>query len=222
MPFCTLAGGSPPAISPASPRRSATACSARCEGAAVVAGAAFAPAAVGVLDGAQPFAGAQDVRFAVAFAGRRQAAQRETGAVDVIHAPAAVPASVRFLVLHQIFHAAPHRRMALVAGGRPPSASSTRPVMSGQVGSSIALWSANGTCSETPSCCRRRTPPSRRPWTASPAASRARAAGGASARRRRCPATRSAPAAPSPCRRCPDRTRWRTRKTSRKARCSAA
>src|ERR1700722_10986809 len=45
------------------------------EGLVVVTGAALAPSAVGVLDGAKPFAGAQDVRFAVVFSGGAQAAQ---------------------------------------------------------------------------------------------------------------------------------------------------
>src|SRR5579864_4839026 len=39
----------------------------RAEGAVVVAGAAFAPASVRVLDGAQPLARAQYVRFAIVF-----------------------------------------------------------------------------------------------------------------------------------------------------------
>src|ERR1039457_2202491 len=63
------------------------------EDAVIVAGAAFAPTAIRVLDGTQPLAGAQDVRFAVALPRRRQAPQRETCAVDVRHAPTAVPAS---------------------------------------------------------------------------------------------------------------------------------
>src|SRR5437660_7654473 len=63
----------------------------RRESAVVVTGAAFTPATVGVLDGAQPFAGAQHMRLAIVLAGGAQAPQREAGSVDVSHAPAAVP-----------------------------------------------------------------------------------------------------------------------------------
>ena len=72
----------------------------------VVAGAAFAPAAVGVLDGAEPFAGAQDAASRSLYAGGAQAAQREEGAVDVVDAPAAVPAAVRLLGPQQVLDAA--------------------------------------------------------------------------------------------------------------------
>src|ERR1017187_9199683 len=68
------------------------------EDAVDVALAAFAPAAVGVLNGAQPLATAQDMRFAIVLAGRGEPAQREAGAVNVGHAPAAVPTAVGFLV----------------------------------------------------------------------------------------------------------------------------
>src|ERR1035437_7375694 len=64
------------------------------EDALVVALAAFAPSAVGVLDGAQPLAGAQDVRFAIVLPRRRESAQGEAGAVNVGHAPTAVPTAV--------------------------------------------------------------------------------------------------------------------------------
>ena len=77
--------------------------------AVIVAGAAFAPTAVRVLDGTQPLAAAQDVGFAVALARRRQAPQRETSAIDVRHAPTAVPASIGLLVLDEPLDAAPHR-----------------------------------------------------------------------------------------------------------------
>src|SRR5438876_7110524 len=63
----------------------------RSEGVVVVAGAAFAPAAIGILNGAQPFTGAQHVRFPIALTGRAQAAQGKTGAVNIGHAPAPVP-----------------------------------------------------------------------------------------------------------------------------------
>src|SRR6266850_1181078 len=69
----------------------------RREGAVVIARAAFAPATIGVLDGAEPLAGAQHMRLAVVFACRAQSPQREAGAVNVRHAPPAVPAAVRLL-----------------------------------------------------------------------------------------------------------------------------
>src|SRR5579862_7911043 len=50
----------------------------------VVAGAALAPAPVGVLNRADPLTGAQDVGFAIAFSGGAQAAQRQERAIDVI------------------------------------------------------------------------------------------------------------------------------------------
>ena len=77
------------------------------EGVVVVTGAAFAPSAIGVLDRAQPFAGAQNIRFAIAFARGLQSAQRQKRAVDVIDAPAPVPASIGFLRAFEIFDAAP-------------------------------------------------------------------------------------------------------------------
>src|ERR1700694_5242254 len=43
----------------------------------VIAGAALAPSAIGVLNGAQPLAGSQDVDFAIVFAGGAQPAQCE-------------------------------------------------------------------------------------------------------------------------------------------------
>ena len=81
------------------------------ERAVVVTGAAFAPAAIGVLNGAQPLAGPQHVSFAIALAGRPQAAQREEGSVDIIDAPASVPASVRLLRAHQVIDAPAHGRI---------------------------------------------------------------------------------------------------------------
>src|SRR3974390_526156 len=58
------------------------------EDALVVTLAAFAPAAVGVLNGAQPLAGAQDVRFAIVLAGGGESAQGKAGSVDIGHSPA--------------------------------------------------------------------------------------------------------------------------------------
>src|SRR5262249_44666084 len=84
------------------------------EGSGVIAGAGFAPGSVGVLNRAQPLASSQHMRLAVVFAHRSEAAERETSAVDVSHAPAAVPASIRLLRAHQVIHAALDRRMAAV------------------------------------------------------------------------------------------------------------
>src|ERR1039457_2302624 len=83
-----IAAGDEPQNGPSGLRRRA---GPGCEAVLVVALAAFAPTAVGVLDGAQPLASAQDVRLAIVLAGRGESAQREAGAVDVGHAPAAVP-----------------------------------------------------------------------------------------------------------------------------------
>src|SRR5260370_16409363 len=73
----------------------------------VVAGAAFAPSAVGVLNGAQPLSGAQHVDFTIVFTGGAQSAQRETGPVNIGHAPAPVPASIGLLRAHPIIDAPP-------------------------------------------------------------------------------------------------------------------
>src|SRR5579871_5612047 len=96
---------------PGSLRRSARP---RCEHTIIVAGAVFTPAAIGILDRAQPLARTQHMRFAVALPGSRQPAQSEAGAVNIGDSPAAVPASVGFLVLHQPLDAPPHRLMITV------------------------------------------------------------------------------------------------------------
>src|SRR6266571_5023944 len=83
----------------------------RRENAVVITGAAFAPAAIGVLNRSKPFAGAQDMDFAIILAGRAQPAQREAGSVNIGHAPAAVPASIRLLGAHQVVDAAAYGRM---------------------------------------------------------------------------------------------------------------
>src|SRR5439155_26918853 len=88
------------------------------EYAIVVAGAAFAPAAVRVLNRPQPLAGAQDVDFPVILAGCAQPAQREAGSVNVGDAPAAVPASVLFLCPHQVVDASLHGRVAAIEAMR--------------------------------------------------------------------------------------------------------
>src|SRR2546425_4516635 len=80
----------------------------RREHAVVITGATFAPAAIGVLNRSKPFAGAQDMDFAIVLAGVAQPAQGEAGSVNVGHAPAAVPASIRLLRAHQVVDAAAH------------------------------------------------------------------------------------------------------------------
>src|SRR5208283_3546360 len=67
------------------------------EGAVIVAAAALAPSAIGILYGTKPFTAAQDVGFAIALAGRGQAAEGEAGAVNVSHAPASIPAAIGLL-----------------------------------------------------------------------------------------------------------------------------
>src|ERR1035438_8032918 len=86
----------------------------RGKGAVVITGAAFAPTAIGVLDGAQPLAAAQNVGFAIAFPGGCQPPQGEAGAVDVGHAPPSVPASVGLLMTNQPIHSAADRSMVAV------------------------------------------------------------------------------------------------------------
>ena len=81
------------------------ACWRRHEAVLPVALAALAPSAVEILNGANPLQAALDIRFAIADPGRRQSAQREERAVDVIHTPAPVPASVFFLDANQVLHA---------------------------------------------------------------------------------------------------------------------
>ena len=140
IPLCTLwLVVSPPASSPSMAQAVwEGVLSAAVKHAIVVAGAAFAPAAIGVLNRSQPFTGSQNVSFAIVFARRPQTAQRETGSVDVVDAPAAIPAPIRLLRLYQVIDA------ALDGFGSRVSpcahrASSTRPLISAQVGSSMAL-----------------------------------------------------------------------------------
>ena len=77
-------------------------------------------------------------------AGGVERAQHRPGAVDVVHAPAAVPASVRLLVAPSQAIA---RRIGSEVAGRSPSCASIetqRAVTSAVGGSSSAPWSANG------------------------------------------------------------------------------
>src|ERR1051325_792694 len=64
----------------------------------IVAGDALAPAAVAVLPFRQPARGATDIRGAHVLADAAQAAQHLPGAVDVVDAPAAIPAALRVLI----------------------------------------------------------------------------------------------------------------------------
>ena len=68
----------------------------------VIAGAAFAPAAIAVLIRADQLNSPLNTRLIFIDTGRSQAAQRQEGAVNIIDAPASVPASVRFLSANQI------------------------------------------------------------------------------------------------------------------------
>ena len=184
----------------------------------VVAGTALAPAAVGVLDRAQPLAGAEDVRLAIVVPGGTQAAQRQERAVDVVDAPAAVPAAVRLLVRHEIVDAAPDRRVIALEPVAPPALrDAAGDVRAGRIEHRVVIGERH---------CVQKLPVvvdvERRP--AAVAVTAWRAASSPRARRRlvmqlsvsRCACAR-APAAPSPCRRYPGRTRWRIRSTSRRA-----
>src|SRR5581483_8498957 len=90
-------------------------------GPVIVAGAAFAPASIGVLDRAEPLAGSQDIRLTIAFARGLQSPQRQVGPVDVIDAPAAIPASVVFLDAFEERHSAPYGLMAVGNAARRKS-----------------------------------------------------------------------------------------------------
>ncbi len=75
-----------------------------------------------------------------------QPGQRLPGAVDVVDAPAAEPASVgAFASRRTIGHGPIDGRIAHAAAQAGPGAPSTRPVRSGVLGSIMALWSAKGT-----------------------------------------------------------------------------
>ena len=74
-----------------------------------VGGAGFAPAAIVVLAALQPIASAQNPVLRHVLADGAQTAQHLPGAVNVIHAPAAIPRAVVFLGLDQISNRASHR-----------------------------------------------------------------------------------------------------------------
>src|SRR5579885_1888341 len=87
----------------------------------IVGSAALAPAAVSVLNRPQPLAGAQNVGLAIVLPGRPQPAQGEAGAINIIDAPAPVPASIGLLRPLQISDSAPDGGVArLQARGDQP------------------------------------------------------------------------------------------------------
>ncbi len=80
----------------------------------LVARRVLAPAAVGVLDRDQPVDGLADRHGGRVVPGGVQRAQCRPGAVDVIHAPAAVPAAVLLLVGEQVVDGPGERRAGLL------------------------------------------------------------------------------------------------------------
>ena len=177
----------------------------------VVAAAALAPAAAGLLDRFEPVGRLAQRRVVHREVDRLEALEDLPGAVDVVHAPAAVPAAVGLLRPPEIVE-----RRGRPPGGRrgsraSPSSSSTRAVMSGQLGSSIALWSANGTLVRTSlsmSTSNAAQPPSRFCIASSQFDAALRSASrtsGVVGQR----ASAAGPAAPSPCRRCRGRSSLR-------------
>src|SRR6516225_9787561 len=79
----------------------------------LVARPVFSPAAVGILDLDEPSHGFAKLARALVDPGGIERAQDGPGAVDVVHAPAAVPAAVLHLGPAQIVERAPHRVAAL-------------------------------------------------------------------------------------------------------------
>ena len=64
----------------------------------VVAAAGFAPSAVGILHHANPLRRLLNLRLKMIDADGIEAAQHQEGSVEIVHAPAAKPASVRLLL----------------------------------------------------------------------------------------------------------------------------
>ena len=77
-------------------------------------------------------------------ADRLQSAQHQERAVEVVHAPASEPASVRLLLAQDELDSLLDALVLRAYSHSCASISSMRPVMSTVGGSSIALWSANG------------------------------------------------------------------------------
>src|SRR4029079_14969552 len=87
-------------------------------GRVLVARDALAPAAVEVLSFAEPARGAADVRGAHVFTDAAQAAQNLPGTVDVVHAPASVPATFGRLIAAEEVDRAVDGRMGTRIGGK--------------------------------------------------------------------------------------------------------
>src|SRR5665213_2779636 len=66
---------------------------------------AFAPSAIGVLQGTQPFARAQNVGLAIALARGFKTAQSQERTVNVVNASTPGPTAIVFLRAPEIFHA---------------------------------------------------------------------------------------------------------------------
>src|SRR3546814_9265590 len=73
-----------------------------------VGGAVLAPAAVGLLAALQPGHRLADVGRRGILAAGVEGAERRPGAVDVVHAPAAVPRAIGLLLAAQVVEAAAH------------------------------------------------------------------------------------------------------------------
>ncbi len=84
------------------------------QGWVVVGADAFAPSAVGILHHAQPFRGLLYARLVVVHANRFESAQHQGCAVDVVHAPAAEPASIGLLFIADELDGALHGGMVLI------------------------------------------------------------------------------------------------------------
>src|SRR5262249_22171380 len=77
----------------------------------VIAAAAFAPSAVGILNGTDPLAGLDDAGFSGIYSGGAKSSQGEARPVDVVDAPASHPTAVWFLNVSQIIDCTPRGGM---------------------------------------------------------------------------------------------------------------
>ena len=170
---------------------------------------------------AEPVAGAVLARLRQVHARRRQAAQGQPAAVDVVAPPAAVPGAVLLLASSRGSgpRAATPDCPIEAEPRRVPRA--PRPVMSSQLGSIIALWSAKGmkvSISASQPRSKAPQPPSRFCIASSQLTARAshRRLAQLVLRAGRSKRAWRARAAPRRCRRSRGRARWRTRSTSRR------
>ena len=113
-------------------------------GGILIGGAAFTPAAIGVLPRFEPGHRATDVRLPGILADGPEAAKHRPSAVDVVGAPPPVPRAVGALGAADEVEAAPRGRIASRGSPSMPISSSPRPVRSSVEGSSRAPWSAKG------------------------------------------------------------------------------